>query len=91
MNDLTQFGVAGLILLSGVMAVVFIMYIRQVLSKIDSVEHIKPLVDRVERLVDKVERIFTTLEVMKQTTTLEIEALKDRVKRLEEKALKGDE
>jgi len=90
MNNLPEIGIAVLVLLSGVMALVFINYVKQVLGKIDSVEHIKPLIDRVEKLVDKVERIFTTLEVMKQTTSLEIDQLKERIKRLEEKIL-GDE
>lgn len=90
--DLTQIGVAGLITLSAVMAIVFVNYIKQVLMKIDSVEHITPLIERVEKLVDKVERIFTTLEVMKSTTNLEIETLKERVKRLEEAVYpKGDD
>lgn len=83
--QLNELGIASMVLLSGVMALVFISYVRRVLDRIEDVGHIKPLIERVERLVDKVERIFTTLEVMKQTTQMEIDQLKERIRRLEEK------
>ena len=37
----------------------------------------------VEKLVEKVEKIFTTLEVTRETTHLEVSQLKERVAKLE--------
>lgn len=81
-------GMLALVSLSGIMGLVFISYIKTVLKKIDDVSQIGPLIISVEALVMKVEKMFTTLEVTKETTALQVEQLKDRVKRLEHQVQK---
>ena len=76
-------GIVTLVVLSGIMAIVFVNYIKTVLQKIDDVSHVGPLLKKVEELVGKVEKIFTSLEVTKQTTALEVNQLKERVQKLE--------
>jgi hypothetical protein len=76
-------GVITLVSLSGIMALVFINYVKSILGKIDDVSHVGPLLRKVEELVGKVEKIFITLEVTRETTSIEVNQLKDRVSKLE--------
>lgn len=76
-------GVITMLMLSGIMAIVFINYIKNILRKIDDVSHVGPLIEKVQKLVDKVEKIFITLEVTKEKTHLEVSQLKERVTKLE--------
>jgi hypothetical protein len=76
-------GVIALVSLSGIMALVFMNYIKSILRKIDDVSHVGPLLHKVEELVGKVEKIFITLEVTRETTSIEVNQLKERVAKLE--------
>lgn len=82
-GNLIQLGVLALLTLSGVMAVVFVTYIKNIMSKLDSVSHIEPLLDKFERLVSKVESMFITLEITREKTNLEIEQLRQRITTVE--------
>ena len=82
-DKILSVGVIALVSLSGIMALVFINYIKNILRKIDDVSHVGPLLKKVEELVGKVEKIFITLEVTRETTTIEVNQLKDRVAKLE--------
>jgi cell shape-determining protein MreC len=83
-DKILSVGVIALVSLSGIMAIIFVNYIKSLIGKIDNVSHIEPLISKVENLVDKVEKIFTSLEVMKETSKLEYTQLKERVAKLEE-------
>lgn len=82
-GNIVNVGIAALLALSGVMALVFVNYIKNIIRKIDDVSHVGPLLKKVEELVSKVDRIFITLEVTREKTHLEVEALKERVQKLE--------
>lgn len=82
-DKILSVGVIALVTLSGIMALVFINYVKSVLRKIDDVSHVGPLLRKVEELVGKVEKIFITLEVTRETTSIEVNQLKERVTKLE--------
>ncbi len=81
--ELLQLGIIALIMLSGVMSIIVVSYVRSVLTKIDDVSHIAPMIRNLENVIAKVENIFITLEVTRERTTLEIKQLKTRINKLE--------
>jgi hypothetical protein len=82
-GELLQLGMIALIMLSGVMSIIVVSYVRSVLNKIDDVGHIAPMIRNLEQVIAKVENIFITLEVTRERTSLEITQLKERIKKLE--------
>jgi len=79
-DNIIYVGVISILFVSGIMGLVFLNYIKKVLANLEDVNQIKPLVDKVALLVEKVEKVFITLEITKETHTLEISMIKEQIK-----------
>lgn len=76
-------GMIALIILSGIMATVFVGYVKNIMNKVDDMTLVKPLIDKVDKLVDKFEKISISMEVTRKTTDIKVENLEEKMRRME--------
>ena len=77
------FGLICLLILSGVMAQVFVTYVRSIINKLDHVMQIEPLLKKVEDFVSKVDALFTKFSVTEKATEIKLLELERRIEKLE--------
>lgn len=84
-NEILYVGIASLVTVVGIMANVFSNYVKNAMKKLDKIDQLDNIVSNVNRIVDKVEIIYTDFMVMKETTKIEVNLLKNRIEKIEEK------
>lgn len=80
-------GVIFMLTMSGIMAIVFINYVKKILKDLDNVKDIKPLVDKVEKLVDMIHDLITSHEVTRAKHGTQIETIEEQIKDIYDRLL----
>lgn len=78
-------GLTFFIAIGGILASIVVFYIKNLISKLDDVIHIRPMLTKMDKLIDKVSDLFTAQQMQKTGYDIKINSLETRVKNLEAK------
>lgn len=82
-SDFIQIGVVSCFIVLGILGVISTMYIKSLISKLDSLPNMKDVIQKVDDMVFKIQTICNNQSLLEQRYKIELNAIERRIEKIE--------